>query len=70
MPLPSSLSEPIAIENPFLEMSSFFHRSSPIDTMAAAVDPELLASGDGWEEGWKEEVFIQSLSFRITIRIE
>ncbi|EYC23785.1 hypothetical protein Y032_0015g2830 [Ancylostoma ceylanicum] len=54
VPLPSPLSDPIIIQNPFLEVSSLFERASPIDTMAA-LDPELLGSGDEWEEQWSEE---------------
>ncbi|KAK6754775.1 hypothetical protein RB195_013644 [Necator americanus] len=55
VPLQSSLSEPVMIENPFLEVSNLFHRVSPIDTMAA---PELgvLGNGDVWEEESKKEL--------------
>ncbi|RCN50568.1 hypothetical protein ANCCAN_03181 [Ancylostoma caninum] len=54
VPLPSPLSEPVIIENPFLEVSNLFQRASPIDTMAVP-DPELLGSGAEWEEEWEEE---------------
>ncbi|KHJ88980.1 hypothetical protein OESDEN_11213 [Oesophagostomum dentatum] len=53
--LSDPLSEPIQIQNPFMELPEIFHRASPID-ITPAPWVELLGSGNDVEEELKEEV--------------